>query len=1356
MSDAEEPTASVPASDSQTSHCTVVGIGASAGGISALKRFFQNMPPDSGMAFVVIVHLAENYPSNLANILRANTSMAVTEVNEALHVEPAHVYVIPPGKYLEMIDGEIRLIERAETRGVRVPIDVFLRTLAEAYGHKAIAVILSGTGSDGTLGLKRVKEAGGIAIAQEPSDAEYDSMPQSAIATGLVDLVIPAAEIPQKIIDLKQAPPTLVEIKNEEVVVPEADPLRDIVALLRIRTGHDFTGYKEATVLRRVARRMQVQGLKDTQAYGEYMRRHPEEVESLLADLLITVTDFFRDKEIFEALQKNIVPKLFEGKTGKDQMRVWVVGCATGEEAYSTAMLLREHANQLADPPEIQIFATDISEPAIAIAREGRYDDTVSADISPERVREFFVRDGKTLCVKKEIREMVLFAVHNVTRDPPFSRIDLISCRNLLIYLNRELQEQLLRVFHFALRGEGYLFLGSSESAETSATLFSAADKKNHIYRKRPGGLPHGVVPLPPLTGKWPTRFPEPPALQHTRENSAAELHYRLIELYAPPSVLVNEEGDIIHLSGNAGRYLRLSGGAPSYNLLKVIHPDLHIDCRTLLFAARQNNQPSEARNLPVTLDGESVVVNLIVRPAMDGGGESPHVYFLVIFEEQKNEAGPSMPAASPPLSGDKAMEAAVRRLEEELQRTKNRLQLTVEQYETSIEELKASNEELQAMNEEMRSTTEELETGKEELQSVNEELSTVNHELKDKVDEVSRANSDLQNLIASTDIGLIFLDAGLRIRRWTPAALRVFNIISTDAGRPLEHLTHKLQYENIAADATQVLNALTPFEREVRANDGRWFIVRIAAYRTLENKIDGVVFAFVEITERRRMEEDLREARDRFERAVDGARDVLWDWNIASGEFYVSGRIHDLLGKYDAFPEHRLTWQDWQTLIHPLDRDRVEREMKRYLEVRHGAYNNDYRLMTQNGVRWVNSRGQAVWDGSGKALRMSGSLSDITERKQMAEELIESDRRKDQFLAMLSHELRNPLAPMTGAVELLKNAGDRATELRAREIIEHQLSQMVRMVEDLLDVSRMTLGKLNLRIGLLALNSVVELALETARPLIDAAKHRLTISLPGERLYLDGDAARLAQAVGNLLSNAAKYTPAGGEIRLSVQRENDEAVIRVQDNGYGIEAADMPHIFDVFMQARQSRAQFDGGLGIGLALVKQLVELHGGTVSAASAGLGQGSEFVMRLPLAADQRGESAAADESSATPAETRRILVVDDNEHAVEILGKWLTLEGHSVTTAVSGAQAMELARKTPPEVICLDINLPDVSGYELAARLRRELPDVRIIAISGWLQEEQNEESRRTIDRYLLKPVEFKELRAAIVDRKPTGN
>ncbi len=1360
----------------------MVGIGASAGGIGALKQFFTAMPAQSGMAFVVILHLSDEHESILAQIIQAHTAMPVAQVTKTVQVEPNHVYVIPPAKHLELLNGMIKLKEPDHIKGNRVPIDLFFRSLADAYGKDAVSIILSGTGSDGTLGMQRVKEFGGFVFAQSPEDAEYDGMPCSAINTGLVDMILPVAEIPGKLMRLgKLAEP--IEIPPEEIPeaeIPEAeipgaekdeaeipgaekaetekpgrkvepDALREVLTLLRVRTGHDFMNYKRPTLLRRISRRLQVHELKDMSAYLELLRENADEVQQLLRDLLITVTNFFRDQEAFAALESEVIPQLFMGKTSADTIRVWVAGCATGEEAYSLAMLLCEHSARLTDAPKIQIFASDINEEAIRAARDCRYDEVIVADVSPERLRRFFDQEGNTYCVKKELREMVLFAPHNLLRDPPFSRLDLITCRNLLIYFNRETQERVLEIFNFALRNNGFLFLGSSETAETQTVLFSAVDKKQRIYRCRPG-LAHHPLPTMPIQGKWVVKIPEAQAAEYEPEGSFAATHLKLVEQYAPPSVLVNEEYDIVHSSEHAGRFLRFAGGEPSRNLLKLAHPALQLDLRSTVMAAKQTGAPSEARRIRVELEGAERLVNLIVRPS-DAG------FLLVIFEEEKDapasrEAGSLADA----MAGDKAMETVVQGLEEELQTTKDRLRSTLEQGETATEELKASNEELQAINEELRSASEELETSKEELQSVNEELTTVNHELKNKVDEAGRANSDMQNLMQSTDIATIFLDRALKIKRFTPRATELFNVIPADLGRPLEHITHKLDYGFLTQDAAEVMTTLRLKEREVRGGtaDSR-YLVRLAPYRTPDDRIDGVVLSFQNITELKRASDALSESEERFR--------TLFDW-MDEGYFVIE-MIFDVTGKP----------VDWLFV-------EVNPAFEKHTGIKQASGKTILALVPNIETKWFDIYGKVTTTGaairfteasealagrcfelyafrlgSADSRRVAVLFTNVTERERTEaalhkseEALRDADRRKDIFLATLAHELRNPLAAIRPALEVMRRSADSSAHSSsdaARQVIERQLAQIVRLVDDLLDVARITEGKIKLQRERVTLAAAVELALETIHPLAVAARHELTVTLPAEPLYLDADLTRLTQIFLNLLTNSVRYTEPGGSIWLTAEREGAQVVVRIKDTGIGIAPETLPHVFDLFSQgARAShRAQ---GLGIGLSLVKQLVELHGGTVAAYSAGTGRGSEFVVRLSLAPadtdDQQPAALAPAVVTVVMDSTAcRVLVVDDNTDSVDMMETLLKLEGHEVRSAYDGATAIQVALAYQPDLMFLDLGLPDIDGYEVAARLRAQLPHTLIVALSGWGQPSDRARTQAAgFDHHLVKPLNFDKL------------
>ncbi len=1210
----EQPRGSTTPPHHHRKDLVVVGIGASAGGVGALREFFSHVSADSGMAYVVIVHLSPEHESSLSSVLQNQVAVPVTEVTGTLAVEPNHVYVIPPTKYLVVEDGVIRLAAPERPRGGHTSIDLFFRSLAQTYRENAVGIVLSGTGTDGTLGLGRIKEEGGFVIAQDPAEAEYADMPRSAIATDMVDIVLPVAEMPAKLLALRDSARriTFPDEPEEEAAPRELEEgvLREILTLVRLRTGNEFQQYKRPTLLRRIARRLQVHELSDLAGYLRLLREQPEEVNALLRDLLITVTSFFRDHDSFEFLQKEIIPKLFVGKGPNDQVRVWSVGCATGEEAYSLAMLLAEYRASRDNPPRIQVFATDIDDRAIAQARDCRYPGTISLDVSPERLQRFFIHEGDLYQIRKELRETVLFASHNALSDPPFSKLDLISCRNLLIYLNREMQERTLEIFHFALRADGYLFLGASESADMVPGLFTEADKKRRIYHRRPAiGLPGAIPSLSP--GKWQLRLPEVPAGGAGNSVSAGRLHEEVVEQFAPPSILINEDYDVVHMSAHAGRYLRPSGGELSRNLLKLVHPDLRLDLRAALLELKNQARavPVESRRIAIDLDGEKRWVNLSVRPVI-GSPEAARGFLLVIFDETPETAPQaSEPGLAPPGGGE-----MLRQLEQELQRTKDQLRLIVEQYETSTEELRASNEELQAINEELRSATEELETSKEELQSVNEELTTVNQEYKEKIDEIGRANSDLQNLMGSTDIGTIFLDRELRIKLYTPPAQQLFNITPVDLGRPLQHFSNKLERSSLIEDTNEVLRTLQATEREVHSADDHWYLARMAPYRTLDEKIDGVVLTFVDITTRKRSEEQLRRQADTLREQAEilnlahvfvldaDRRIILWNPGCERLYGYTS---EEALGKN----AHELLKTDF---LRP--RAQIDAELKAT-----GQWQGDLIHSTRAGTRiivashWILH--QREDDKQAVILEVN---NDITARRTAEDALLEADQNKDRFLLTLSHELRNPLSAMLSSLTLLQRADvapDTAT--KARDIIGRQLNHLMHLVDDLLDIERLTHGRIALKKTRIELSAVVNSAIETARPLIDQKRDKLKVALPTEPVILNGDLTRLAQVLTNLLHNACKYSPPDSSIELNAELVGREVAIRVRDSGMGVAPEMLPKLFDVYAQGQPLPGAELQGFGIGLALVRQLTEMHGGTVSASSPGVGKGSEFVVRLPLA-------------------------------------------------------------------------------------------------------------------------------------------
>jgi two-component system, chemotaxis family, CheB/CheR fusion protein len=982
----------------------MVGLGGSAGSIQALSAFFKAMPPDSGMAFVVVLHLSPTHSSTMADLLGRSTAMTVLQAEDGQKVEPNHVYVIPPGKYLAAVDGHLQLSELESDRGKRVAVDLFFRSLADTHGSRAAAVVLSGADGDGALGIKRVKERGGLTIAQDPDEAEYPSMPRTSIETGMVDWVLEVAEMPKRLLEYRQneeriklppeqGPPL---VRPKQVTVDEGEAaLRDVLAFLRTRTGRDFSYYKRATILRRIARRMQVNSIDSLPEYLGFLRTHPGEAGALLQDLLISVTNFFRDRDAFLAVEQHI-PELFAGKTQSDSVRIWVPACATGEEAYSFAMLLSEYAHRFESPPALQVFAGDIDDQAIQTARAGHYPETIAADVSEDRLRRFFVKDHNGYRVRRELREMVLFATHDLLKDAPFSRMDLISCRNLLIYLNRDAQQRALETFHFAAKPGGKLFLGSSEAVDDNSRLFGVLDKKNRIYVQQAAvrtGLPIPARPSTPLGalgahdhagpvvhGK---RFVQDAAVAfhgplglNLDRAALVDLHYRLLERFDAPSVIVNSDYDIVHLSEHAGQFLQIVGGEPTMNLVRVVKPDLRVELRAALFRAMESNLPVETIEIPSEIDGERCAVEMRVSPAQ----EVAPGFLLVVFKKHTGAE-----AALPDSDAGTSREPVVGHLERELEQLKGDLRNTVEQYEASTEELKASNEELQAMNEELRSATEELETSREELQSINEELNTVNQEMKGKMEEVARANSDLQNLMESTSIATVFLNRSLEITRYTPTAAEIFHMIPGDIGRPLAHLKHDLQYPDLMEDIGNVLRTLVPIEREVR-DDGHHFLARIQPYRTLEDHIAGAILTLVDVTDRTRANEALRESEERMRILIESANDfAIFTTDRERTVDSWNGGAERVFG----YTEREIVGQSADILFTPEDRAKGDAEHEMQLARDEGRAGNE---------RWHARKDGSLFFGSGSVMPLrdqKGSLRgfvkimrDLTIRKRTQEAL--------------------------------------------------------------------------------------------------------------------------------------------------------------------------------------------------------------------------------------------------------------------------------------------------------------------------------------------------------------------------------
>jgi two-component system CheB/CheR fusion protein len=835
----------------------IVGIGASAGGVQALQTLFEALPDGTGASFVVIVHLDPQAHSELANILAFRTHMPVVQVQTKEEIKPNHVYVIPPDRRLQIANHEISAAEFDKPRGQRTAIDLFFRSLAERIGD-GFAVILTGAGSDGAIGVRAIKEAGGIVLVQDPEEAQHASMPRSAIATGVADFILPLRELAARLVELIAKKRSVAELGKVD-----HELLGRVFAHVSLRTGHDFSKYRRSTVLRRIARRMQVTRTDDLQAYYQFLRTSAGEAQALVSDLLISVTTFFRDAEVFELLRASIVPQLFKGKDPNDPIRVWVPGCATGEEAYTIGILLLEEASRHELRPPIQIFGSDLDTHALATAREGRYPIAIEVDVNEDRLRRFFVREADHYRVRQELRDIVLFASHSLLKDPPFSRVDLVSCRNVLIYLDHEVQEQVLNTLYYAIDAGGYLLLGPSESAERPPGLFRVINQKARLYQSTAAPTDKARV-LPQLLGTGRTKeLPMQRPLTPSVAMSAVAAHRRALEQAAPPSILVDASHRVLHLSENAGRYTQPVSGPLTGDVVDLVRPEFRAELRAALHRALEQRHPTLSLPILVNFNGAPHRVDLQVRPVSPEEGAEGTALVLFIEGEAVDTSR---------VSGQQVTDETVRRLTEELQLTQARMRTLREESAAANEELRASNEELQSINEEYRSTSEELETSKEELQSINEELTTVNSELKQRLEAVSRANSDLQNLMAVTEVGTLFLDTGLCIRRFTNRVTDLFSITPADEGRPITDFARKLEYEDLAKDAQAVLDHLSPIRREVHSRLNSWFDVRLRPYRTVENKIDGVVITFSDVTDRRKIEEELRECETKLQLVSSGA----------------------------------------------------------------------------------------------------------------------------------------------------------------------------------------------------------------------------------------------------------------------------------------------------------------------------------------------------------------------------------------------------------------------------------------------------------------------------------------------------
>ena len=1178
--------------ETRTNRFVIAALGASAGGLEALENFFKHTPPDTGIGFIVVQHLAPDHKSSLPELLARHTEMPVEQARDKVEARPNRIYIIPPNAILTVEGGRMRVRTPESPRGQRMPIDALFRSLAEDREEFAVCIILSGTGSDGTAGLGAIKEKGGMAMAQSIETAKYDTILRSAIATGLVDHILSVEEMPAKLIAYASHLGSL-DGKGEGMKKQIGEGMGQVFNLLRRRMTHDFSGYKLSTIARRLQRRMKALQVETVGEYVEVLESQPEEAGRLFNELLVGVTEFFRDPEAFEALAREVIPKLFENNESGDDVRACIVGCATGEEAYSIAILLAEHASTLKDPPKIQVFATDIDQRGLEIARRGIYPSSIAGQISEARLDRFFIKHETSYQVKTELRDLCIFSQHSFLKDPPFSRQDLISCRNVMIYLGPEMQERIVFLFHYALRRGGFLFLGPSESI-THRELFGAVDKKYRIFQRKDNVSRAAIQFSLTDIGRFPQGGKPSPALE-TR-NIPKQLESVILQRYAPACVVVQENGEAVYLAGPIDRYLRHATGSPDNNVLNTARDGLRIPLRTALYRATTTHERIEEKQVSVQTNGSVTEVDLSVEPL----AEFPHNLYIVVL----NPVAPRTRERRGKAAGrDQKAEATIRQLENEIRAAQERAQ-------TMFEELETSNEELKSANEEYQSTNEELETSKEELQSFNEELQTVNTELLRKNTDLDSAYNDLQNLLDSTELATVFLDLNLRIKKFTPAAARLFRLIAGDRGRPISDLVSELSapsqvdFEN---DMHEVLKSLSSIVRQVTATGGRHFQMRIMPYRTTHNVIDGVVVTFTDVTPLAEAKKVADEATAYAENIVNTVREPLV---VLDSDLRVRSASDSFYKIFDVTPEetlNRLIYElgnrqwDIPELRRILGEILAEKKSLNGFHVSHDFGSSGRKTMVLNA--------RIIQHGSPLILL---AIEDITDRELSEEMLLSVNADLKQFAFAVSHDLQEPLRMVTSYTQLLAKEYREKLGKNAETYIGYAVEGAQRMetlLKDLRNYWAVNEEKLGEPVRV-DCNAALKAALDVlAIPIKETGAVVTHDPLPAIR----ADEVTLALLFQNLIGNALKYHRDGipPKIHISAQQNHHEWNFAVRDNGIGIEEENLKKIFAPFKRLHGREIP---GSGIGLAICQKIVTRYRGRIWAESE-YGKGSTFHFTFP---------------------------------------------------------------------------------------------------------------------------------------------
>ncbi|WP_158265616.1 chemotaxis protein CheB [Blastopirellula marina] len=1307
----------------------IAGIGASAGGLEALEHFFRGVTGTSGAAYVVVQHLSPEQPSMMDNLLKRYTALPVQQAKHEQPVLPGHVYLIPPGKDMIIAAGKLLIADRSPQNGLSLPIDQFFRSLAQDQGRNSIGIILSGTGTDGSRGICEIHAAGGLVLVQDTDTAKFDGMPIAAIETGVVDDILPAEEMDHHIHKfVERASGTAEGVLDKVDDASSEANIKQIFRLLRNKYGIDFSQYKSGTVTRRIERRLMLNQVYDLATYAESLTSDVEELDKLYRDLLIGVTRFFRDPEGFELIYRNVITPLIENASVREELRFWIAGTGTGQEAYSLAMQISEELEKLPHVVPIRIFATDVHQRSLEFAARGIYTEDDLRDVAKDRIAKFFIKRREGYQISPHLRKMIVFAPHNIIRDAPFTSMDFISCRNLLIYLQTEAQKKALSLFHFALKVGGTLWLGPSETPGDLMREFDTEHEHWRIFRKRrdvrilagdraaikAGSVTHGA------------NF----SSQNTRGVIAHQLetYDRLLEEFMPPSILVTDSRDLLHTFSGASRYLIHKDGRPSSDVVENVHADLKVPILTALQRSIKDQAPVVHSGITCSVVADEEI-RLIVKPFFNRTANRNE--FLIIFEACESRSS-SEPQAAAPIDLQGFSREQIQALESELQYAKESLQATIEELETTNEELQSSNEELLASNEELQSTNEEL-------NSVNEELYTVNMEHQRKIAELTELTDDMENLLNSTEVDTVFLDREFRIRKFTPGIAKTFNLIPQDVGRRIDSFTHNVKNLALLDALERVLRSEEALELEVDDAKDEWYLLRILPYFS-KNVVEGLVMTLINITSLKTAELRLTELSEIVQQSSDAIIRIDLDgtirtWNRGATE---------LLG----YSESNIIGKPFSILIPDNSPPTIQALLS---DVAQGKPVNDHRLVWQSRegkTLDISLHVSPIRDVSKTVRGASAIARDISELKKAELKIREAVRRRDQFLAMLSHELRNPFAAILNANSLLKEEGiDKATTDEAREVVEHQLQHVSRLLDDLLDVARITNDKLVLHTEVIDITKLVLDVVDCIQHQLEVNDQQLELLHPDVPLFVEGDIGRLQQAQVNLLINASKYSPQGSTIRYSISRVGGEVVIAVGDSGDGIPPEIADQIFEPFVQAEQTIDRSQGGMGLGLSLVRMIVEAHNGQVAAESLGEGLGSEFTIRLPLTSAPPTNMKS--QSFPIPSGTR-LLLIEDSDGIRRMLARSLELKGFIVASASNGLDGLARFEEFHPQVAIVDIGLPDIDGYELARRVRSGgAQTTLLVAVTGYGQDEDRRKALEAgFDMHLVKPIDPSELASAI--------